>query len=382
MAKCAHFEVCGIEADTIPEGGHCILHAENPDKDQDAFAEALETHLATGTGDFRHIHFCGTADFARCTFEAANFHGATFEKWADFLGATFKESVSFTRATFNEVSFIDATFNKEANFRGATFNKRANFSHCTFRGSALFEGSNQRALVVGAEIDLRSVTLDPLDAVAFRNADLRRCRFLNTDVREIEFTSVEWCRKPPMWWPLCRKPPTWLGDGKLPTWLGGKGTVCVYDELCYEDPEKPWGRLERLYRELKQNYEDRRDYGRAGDFHFREKQIRKCNPNTSPGHKLLLWLYWGVSGYGERIWPAVAWLVAIVFGCAALYLAAGIAPAGYGSALLYSAQTSFLIRPGGYVLTEIAQWVRLVQIVVSPILLGLIALAIRQRLKR
>lgn len=71
-----------------------------------------------------------------------------------------------------------------------------------------------------------------------------------------------------------------------------------------------------------------------------------------------------------------------MFGCTALYLAAGIAPAGYESALLYSVQTSFLMQPEGYTLGEGAQGVRLFQTVASPILLGLIALAIRQRLKR
>lgn len=416
MAKCAHFNVCGIEADTIPEGGHCILHAQDPDKDRNAFAEAFEDHLARDTGDFRHIHFCGTANFADRTFEEWTcFIGATFEKAdfsraefrgpaefgdatfakATFLGAKFNQPADFYKATFEAASFEGAMFEtayfskttfgevdfhwatlKEVDFSEATFCKRADFSYCTFRGGALFDGSSQSALFAGAEVDFRDVTLDPLNAVAFRNADLSRCRLLNTDAREMEFTSVAWCRKPSRW-------------------PRGKGTVCVYDELADEDEdvEKAWGRLERLYRELKQNYEGRRDYGRAGDFHFREKEMRKHNSHTPLGHKVLLWLYKAVSGYGERIWPAVAWLCGVVLGCAALYLVLGITPAGaptplvwsgnaYGSALLYSAQTSFFIEPDGYALTEGAQWTRLFQAVLSPILLGLIALAVRQRLKR
>lgn len=247
MAKCAHFEVCGMEADAIPEGGHCILHAQDPDKDREAFAEALESHLAKGSGDFRLIYFCGKAHFENCTFEEAYFDGATFKR-ANFSGATFEKF----------------------NFSGATFNEQAVFSYCTFQGSFVFGGSNQHVLFAGAEVDFCNITLDPLGTIAFRNADLRRCRFLNTDVREIEFTSVEWCRTSSRW--------------------PGKGTVCVYDELCYADNiEEEWGRLERLYRELKQNYEDRKDYARAGDFHFREKEMRKHNRRDTPlSHRILL----------------------------------------------------------------------------------------------
>ncbi len=50
--------------------------------------------------------------------------------------------------------------------------------------------------------------------------------------------------------------------------------------------------------------------------------------------------------------------------------------------LLYSARVSFLQRPDDFEWTRIGQVVNFFQTIFSPILLGLLALAIRQRLMR
>ena len=44
MSECKHHDICGLDAE--PETDLCILHSENPDKDQEAFAKALEAHCA------------------------------------------------------------------------------------------------------------------------------------------------------------------------------------------------------------------------------------------------------------------------------------------------------------------------------------------------
>ena len=202
----------------------------------------------------------------------------------------------------------------------------------------------------------------------------------------------------------------------------------MYDERCYEnasvgtDEEEPaarqvpWEWLERLYRELKQNYEDRRDYARADDFHFREKEMQRQSPETQPFHRRLLALYWLFSGYGERVIRPMGWLIFLVVISGAVYLfnsapniqgasvvvlpadTAAIdlasardelparldwkSPSDIYKAFIYSSETAFFLRPDELQLGAAAKATKLVESVLGPILIGLLALAIRQRLKR
>jgi len=76
------------------------------------------------------------------------------------------------------------------------------------------------------------VVIGSPDAVLFLEADLTECRFLNTDLRKVQLVGVKWLQ------------------------LGRR--VFVFDEIISEQGvRRPWFQLERLYRELKQNYEDR-----------------------------------------------------------------------------------------------------------------------------
>lgn len=78
------------------------------------------------------------------------------------------------------------------------------------------------------------------------------------------------------------------------------------------EKQRPWPEIERLYGELKKNYEAKGDFPRAGDFHIGEKEARRRNPNTSYQMKALLWAYRTLSRYGERALPATIWLLTIV----------------------------------------------------------------------
>ena len=123
----------------------------------------------------------------------------------------------------------------------------------TFLGRALFQGDAKAGYIFAAtKVDFRSVFIDLPDGVAFLEADLTKCLFLNTDLRKVHLIGVKWPQK-------CRR-------------------VLVYDEIASVEAAggtmRPWSQLERLYR-VKQNYEDRRDYERARDFHYNEKEMRR-----------------------------------------------------------------------------------------------------------
>ncbi len=416
MPKCEYHDNCRRDGGESTEERLCILHSQNPQKDVALFNSALAEHRESGRNDFSHFVFPAFAEFLLAEFakganfkgamfrEPAQFHIAKFEELADFTGAEFAKGANFILAEFTEganfraakfTEFADfslAKFVKEADFYSAEFAK-ADFSQATFAtagsfndtkffGRTIFTAKNDEQghtipIFKDAEVDFRRAYIEPLDSLIFRGADLSRCRFLDTDLRGAEFTNVTW--------PI-------ISNEK---WIGKRVGVC--DETSPpEEGGRPYAQIERLYRELKQNHEDRRDYERAGDFHYGEKEMRRKNPETPAGLKFFLTLYWAVSGYGERYLRPLIWAGALLFGCAFLYLGLGLVePAGHGhrlclnkledwlQALHYSFRVMTLLKaeevakPDGY-----AKMVSTVQSLLGPLFLGLFGLALRQRLKR
>jgi hypothetical protein len=83
---------------------------------------------------------------------------------------------------------------------------------------------------------------------------------------------------------------------------------------------------EELYRQFKQNYEDRRDYGTAGEFHFSEKQMKqeKAYHEKDWAVWLPLCLYRVLSGYGERALRPLVWLALLTVLMPFMYLCTGL----------------------------------------------------------
>jgi uncharacterized protein YjbI with pentapeptide repeats len=354
----------------------------------------------TRRADFARVTFQGPAHFTSACFayegdfrvvrfnERAGFSMATFTEKAkvNFVGARFSEEANFVKARLkNGGEFTSVTFEKGARFRGTTFGSRAVFNGTSFRGSTLFapesvlfpkKGSEHVPIFSGAEVFFTQVTMEPPEEVIFRDADLTKCRFQGTDLRKVEITGAIW---PEMDRPF----------PLVPKRIG------VYDEKAPPGTgqTRAWLHIERVYRELKQNFEDRRDYERARDFHYGEKEMRRKNPTIGWGLWALLWLYWLVSGYSERALRPFLWGAALLGACTALYLWLGLCAKGGSEelgwtdlpkALEYSFRTMTLLKPDDLGLAP-QGWARVVflfESIAGPVLLGLFGLALRQRLKR
>ncbi len=94
----------------------------------------------------------------------------------------------------------------------------------------------------------------------------------------------------------------------------------------------------------------------------------------------LLTLYKALGGYGERVGPPLGACLALLAICAILYVGFELP---LFDAALHSLQVSFLQRPD--VPATFGKWghfVQTLQSILSPVLLALLALAIRQRVKR
>ena len=276
--------------------------------------------------DFSGATFTNRADFWGATFtKGANFSWATFTEGANFSGATFKEMAIFSRTVFSEVAhFIRASFTEGAKFIVATFTKGADFSESTFTEGVDFSRATIEERVVFQDINsrkkdeqmpppfigyFRHLEFQENGALRFQDLSLARVQFQGSDLRRAEFNHVQW----------------------HPYW----GRQAVYDEvlLRHEEKQNPWfwtwlscgphadppsfwtdkyAEVERLYRDLQENYEKARDYKKMGDFHYGEMEMhRRANKwRWFPFH----WynLYRSLSGYGERPFRALGWLAAFL----------------------------------------------------------------------
>jgi hypothetical protein len=148
------------------------------------------------------------------------------------------------------------------------------------------------------------------------------------------------------------------------------------------------GRIAVLYRALRKAQEDSKDEPGAADFYYGEMEMRRLAPATPWGERVILTLYWLVSGYGLRGLRALAWLLAVVVGLAGLLQAVGFSGGdpSFRDAVIYAAQSTISIASGNRALTEHVSWVgevvRIILRLAGPVLLGLALLAVRNRVKR
>ncbi|MBI3779524.1 MAG: pentapeptide repeat-containing protein [candidate division NC10 bacterium] len=349
MPSCKHYGICGLTDEADPSAGMCILHSKASGKDKQAFAEALRTHRTQGGNNFSNIVFPEEIDFSNTEFdEDANFSGAMFNGTAHFTGASFQKNASFWGATFDKEALFsqtrfgqDAIFNHVKFLGGADFSSlfsgSVSFNGCSFRGRTyfgpyfvplytsipIFSGLQGQA----AEVDFRNVVFDPPDSAFFLVPDFRKCQFLGTHLRKVQIMSPTWPEIPGRF-------VEYLVRGVSPAWpkirsvlgkyLRGRGGI--YDEVVLPSYYRgiPWDRTELLYRELKHHYEDQGDYERAGDYHYGEKEMRRCNPKTPFGLRVWLTLYWLFSGYGEQYLPPLMWAAVLFVLSTVGYMAFGL----------------------------------------------------------
>jgi uncharacterized protein YjbI with pentapeptide repeats len=359
--------------------GLCILHCRRADKDKDGeFSREIQAKMKSKKYDFPGVFFPGQisfhghifvnpaefqlanfnqeADFSDTIFaEMAEFDGATFSRQANFHHATFNRRVDFHGAIFAQgVYFGSAYFGSEADFYRTTFIQDAVFIFAIFGGPARFvelnpqrEGmplppSEPSGIFFGIQL-----CKDP--PLLFQDLSLSRFQFERTDLRWVEFRHVQWH----LW--------------------GGR--QAIYDEVLLRQEEKdnPWfwkwllyyapyakapspcgdkcGEVERLYRNLKINYEIQGDYKNSGDFHYGEMEMHRRASKWRWFPFYWYNLYWFLSGYGERPSRAFGLLGLFLFGIAGLICWLGLEIAhpqkfaGFGDTFVYILQKATLQRP-------------------------------------
>jgi hypothetical protein len=145
-------------------------------------------------------------------------------------------------------------------------------------------------------------------------------------------------------------------------------------------------RLAVLYRALRKAQEDSKYEPLVADFYYGEMEMRRQDPNTPWPEWIIVWLYWLVSGYGQRGLRALASLAVVVLGLATLLHLVGYAthpsPASAWGSLLYAASSTLWIGDDEVRLTGWGKLLLIALRLAGPVLLGLALLSIRNRVKR
>jgi len=406
-----------------------------------------------GGADFSGVIFGGWVHFFEVVFEGkADFSWAVFEREVYFSEVNFVEESNFLRVMFKgQANFVRATFEHEVFFSRTTFGREAYFSWVVFHGGARFDRTRfaPRSLVEGGTFpDTASFDgMRVLSRLVFRGAPSELLRlegsFRGTDLTYVEFENVDLAR-------------CFFEDATGVDQVGLRGGTCfdrtqkrerLADEVRFRGSfsqnnsakarhvlSQPsvgrswagfWGksadlrkqdqsakarRLAQLYRDFRKSRQDVQNEMGAADFYYGEMEMRRRSDPWAT--RLLLGVYWAVSGYGLRPLRAFAMLAMLVFVATFALNASGVEDArpvssvGRGSTfeidlvtdMVLEDQTGtpgfgeiFLFVLGSLVgvstfntemLTTTGQAVRVVLRFAGPVFLALAVLAVRSRVKR
>jgi hypothetical protein len=295
---------------------------------------------------FFHANFAGSVSFGRAKFsQEVNFVIAMFMQDARFSGATFTGDAAFVSTTFTQsAEFSEARFNRVADFKDAQFLDAAKFRKTHFRDDPqLFADADNSDTRESTAVDddgrlpgpiFTRATFERPEKVEFSQTHLGRALLHKCDVSEISFSDVTWHRR------RGRNGRRMIFEEEIELGeVGPSGTTPSSVEGITEalhagqgDPnERNYGLIAEIYRQLKKNYDDRRDYSTAADFYYGEMEMKRL---ASP-HRIRAFRWWHrnlglvawykyASAYGGSYIRPVVMLLVVLFSFTMLFPWAGL----------------------------------------------------------
>lgn len=391
---------CGLPPDESDRHGLCLMHSRNPHKNRDAFQASIKEKIKSNDYNFQGYFFPIIA-FNENIFYNANFSHAIFFNYVSFEKAIFNGNTVFTCSVFlDDVNYSKVIFNGHTDFRFVTFSEAADFSFTRYNRSALFLVANFLGYsrfwfsIFNGEVKYEYVSfmgfttfrgikiekqltfswinhnLNPNDfnadfsildihnqgSLRFEHSYMGGIRFEDTDLRIPQFYHVTWQT---FWWRNIIHDEMELREresdkiSKVLMETSYLADMCI-DKNTLKSPQYPYtcqfGHVEKLYRELKINYENQQDYKNAGDFHYGEMEMQRCD---SKWRWFPTWynLYRLLSGYGERPSWALCWLAVFLAIFTSLLAWTGLEildpkhSGGFGNSFFYLLQKVTLQRP-------------------------------------
>ncbi|MFD4393772.1 pentapeptide repeat-containing protein [Kitasatospora sp. NPDC058478] len=425
----------------------------------------LNSAVFTGQGNFGEMEVAGAAEFRKVRFgDESSFWAVELASDATFDDACFVGAwrgpivcgglLSMRRTTLNAPARLDIAA-RQVDLSGAEFKATAvlqlRYAQVDMTDAVLsqpvtlvtrlspiavggrpFQAENRFA-GLGPVIKLHGIVGVDASHLILCDVDLTNCEVLGAyhlDQLRLE-GYCRWAEPPrglrrgPLWLPLWRwtrrktmtEEHRWRArsaikfrrDGWTADAAGRRG------ELTAEPHD-----LAAVYRQLRKALEDRKDEPGAADFYYGEMEMRRHSARVPRGERVLLHLYWLVSGYGLRASRALTALIVAMTATVVLMMAWGLPTQTSSTEVLptsavsaqpstwtirktdpllnepmsarWTAQrardavqvviNSVLFRSSGQDLTPIGTWIEMFSRLTEPTLLGLAALATRSRVKR
>lgn len=338
--------------------------------------------------NFQYITFSRNADFEYAIFfNKISFFDTIFSQKVSFKDVEFLKKVNFNYTTIKEeISFENTIFIEEASFNNADFlentkfleTKFSNEKQTTFEATEFNTSKTKNNKKIPASVYFSNILFP--DKVIFRSCDLSRASFLNSNIEKVRFDECEW--------------------GKLETKITKtkdkekKVEIChnkyrsnkLWDEYSADkdkDDATKFRQIENIYRQLKKNFDDKKDNQTADDFYVGEMEMRKIALEKEGrfknfGRLIFLYFYRCISYYNSRPFQASIWLIAIIIVFPFIFW--------LQYDFLIASQISFagaipLIK-SPIEIKGAFWWIYSIETIISSIVWALLILSIRQKFKR
>lgn len=339
-------------------------------------ADFTDARLIVRTA-FGTVEFISRADFTGVEFETTEVFGPLLARDIILDKATFSKSLTIA-TTSHRTTCVGTNFAAGVSLRIECGLISANAA--VFGASSTIMNSNRPwptsdqwreglpaarpTLISLQEIDASNLVLVDIDLSACRFAGAHRLDQLRLE-GELRFG------RPPDRWQTRR---LMLIEEDFARHPDGTGAI---------GPERVAG----LYRSLRKALEDSKNEAGAGDFYYGEMEMRRLAATTRRTEKLILWVYWLLSGYGQRAGRAMTALGVLVATVCVLLFTVGLpgAMVWTGARIdqaLRIGTGAVVFRDAGQALTSAGNWTVMVARFAGPVLLALAVLAVRARVKR
>ena len=237
----------------------------------------------------------------------------------DFSGAEFDvKKTSFSIARFQQnIHFVGTIFYQQANFGGTIFEKRTDYSQAVFHetayfscatisGECKFDGKGAEGTFL-SDCDFTEIKFGERGKLIFEKVNLSKASFLDTDLTNVVFRDVTWYKPPKdKWYKLLFKP---------------KRECALWDEFkpLKKDEQRDYSKIAENYSQLVINYEKKRDFPTAEQFHIGEMECRRKQIGGFNEYSLYKWL----SNYGTSYWQAFFVLIFMLFAATGVFLISG-----------------------------------------------------------
>ena len=259
----------------------------------------------------------GEVQLKRCKFKVVvSIDGTIFNSVMDLSGSEFKSSlhaegiVCRNSAHLNSIKLLSDVFFNASYWDGSVEMKWSTIKKVlSFRDSRFVESLDLSFTRMDSEIIFSSCIFYQPSKITFNRNDLSKARFINCDIKSVNFLDVDWLKKGRVFKRMI------LFDEYIFNKLEymRKRKITNFDfENEYHKIFSSYSSLADLYRQLQINYTNRLRYSEAGDFHIGEQEMLRKSGSFFSRICSIRSLYRISSRYGESYKIPLLWIVFII----------------------------------------------------------------------